>query len=397
MSLAWVSKVSAQVTLNINRIPCDVISFQGVAGTEYTIQTSTDLASTNWNNLGIVIATGSGFCSYTNFPTSTQLFYRGMSVSAGSTSNAAVEITLDAASPLSQTVAVTDLLGGTYLGLPVLVFDVIAQSANLHLGMIKVNLTGSGNGDLTAAYLYQGTNLVASTSVSSGTAMFTIPDGTPGANVPGFANVPYTVKVDVAGVATGTENVVASLSTNQVIYNPSDRSVAVYGSASGNNITVAGVGPVFALTSAPTIGKVVTTDQYGNATDTYTATFNLQITAVGVDLTLGLPNSSYPAFGSSSNSTNVVVYQNGALSPQTYVMVASYSQPSGTTLLPGGNFFSLTVNHTVTVPVTYSFTVRNPGANVYAVQMESINWILDGNDNVSNFMADQTSWRTPGI
>jgi peptidoglycan hydrolase-like protein with peptidoglycan-binding domain len=327
-----------------------------------------------------------------------------VTVSQTQTLTATANVSLDASSPLANAVGITNVSAGSYLGLPVLTFDVNAQGDTLHLHSVSVNIgtAGStGSPSVNAAYLYQGSTLITSAAVTcSGTVCSTnfanIPDGTSGASVAINQTVPFTVKVDVTGAANTSfaANVIASTSA-MTIYGSTDNTVNSNGSAQGNLQTVQGQGAVFNLSGTPSITKVVSnSDNAGNATDTYTATFNVTVQAIGTTVTLGLPASTTPSFGTSS--TNFVnIYQNGSpIGLTNFSPVVSYSQPTNTSLSANGTSFQVGINQSVTIPVTYSFQVRNPGANVYAVQLNGINSAPNG---LTSFMNGLTTWRTSSI
>jgi hypothetical protein len=284
--------------VHIATVPCVNLYFEGTPGTSYQIQTATNLSNPSWQNLTVIPANASGFYTYTNFPSGSQVFYRTSPI-APPTNGEAI-LSLDPANPLTESVGVYNAAQGTYLGLPVLVFDVSAQGADLHLHTVVVDITTNGQGAVTAAYLYQGSIPVASAAVSGGQAVFSnIPDGQTGAGIPVNSTVPYTVKVDVAGLASpGAIETVSASAAGLAVYNALDGSVDVNGlPAVGNAITVFGPGPVFSLSGAPTIMKQTSEqDQNGNSTSTYTATFDVNVTAIGSSITLGLPGSSSPAF-----------------------------------------------------------------------------------------------------
>ena len=144
-------------------------------------------------------------------------------ISQNQSLSAAANVSLDSSSPLTGSVGVTNVSAGTYLGLPVLTFDVNAQGDALHLHNATVNFAVSGGGAVGAAYLYNGLTVVmsAGTTLLSGTAtngvyqaIFTnIPDGTPGAMIPVNQSTPFTVKVDVTGPGNTNfaENITASV------------------------------------------------------------------------------------------------------------------------------------------------------------------------------------------
>jgi hypothetical protein len=279
-----------------------------------------------------------------------------------------------------------------------------AQNDTLHLRSVTVKIYDSagGTGSVGAAYLYQGSTQVASASVSSDTATFSdIANGTAGATVPVNTTVPYTVKVDVTGVTSGsltlTAGVATSSSADLTILSSNDSSATISGSAAGNAQTIAASGPLFTLVGAPQITKSSLSDGVTAGTlYQYTATFNVNVQAIGRDVVLGLTSSTtQQAFGSSTAATAVTaaqIFQNG-VATTSQAVIASYSQPTNTVLT--SNSFTIARNQSVTIPVTYSFTILNGGANTYSVQLQGI--YHSGGATLANFMANQPAWRTPSI
>lgn len=331
-------------------------------------------------------------------------FYQALTVNSSLVDNAQANVSLDPASPLVASVPVTDTTNGQYLGMPVLVFDVNAQNDTLHLRSVtvKVYTAAGGTGSIGAAYLYQGSTQVASASVTSGSATFSnITNGTAGATVPVNTTVPYTVKVDVTGVTSGslaiTAGVATSTTADLTILSSNDSTATISGSATGNTQTVAAAGPLFTLVGSPTITKSSLSDGVTAGTlFQYTATFNVNIQAIGRNVLIGLPATSSTMFGASFGTSTTgfnlaQIYQNG-VATSSQAVTASYSQPSNTTLT--SNTFTVSRNQSVTVPVTYSFTILNGGANTYAVQLQGIN---SSGSTLTNFMADQPAWRTANI
>ena len=328
---------------------------------------------------------------------------QSISVSQNQTLSAVANISLDAANPQANSVGVTNTSAGSYLGLPVLVFDVNAQGDNLHLhsATVNFNTTGtSGGAAVTAAYLYQGSTPIMSASIVAGVATFSnIPDGTAGATIPINTSVPFTVKVDVTGPASSyfAANVTASTSA-LVIYNSADSTVTANGTVTGNLQTVQGQGAVFSLSGTPVITKSANNGQNGAATNTYTATFNVAVQAVGTTVNLGLPGSTTPAFGTTTVGQLAIYLDGTSQAPTAFAPVVSFSQPTNTVLTNGGATFQVGINQSVTIPVTYSFLVTNPGAHTYAVQLNGINWTSSATGlATSSFMNGQTLWRTSQI
>ena len=311
-------------------------------------------------------------------------------------SNAQANLSVDPSSPLAQTVAVTDTTNNQYLGLPVLVFDVGAQNSNLNLKSVAVHFNvSSGSGSLSAAYLYQGSTLVSSASVVNGTATFApITVGTNGAAIPVNTTVPYTVKVDVSNIGANGIAIAAAMDNTNLIASDSNGSTATtVGMAAGNVITVVKGGPAFSIAGVPTITKMNTiTDQKGNSTSTYAATFNVQVTAVGSNVDMGLPSFvKGPAF----NPSSFTVKKNGA--PASQPMLVSYAAPAGAVVGLDGTYFTVARNQTVTVPVVVTFIVPNAGANVYSVQELSAQWIAPGGFTTVVNLPNTPAWITSSI
>ncbi len=344
-------------------------------------------------------------------------FGQGMVINQSLVLNATANISLDSTSPLANSYGVQNTSTGQYLALPVSIFDVNAQGDTLHLHNVTVNFVASGQGSITAAYLYNGSTAILSSAITSNggnsyTATFSnIPDGTTAAVIPVNQTVPFTVKVDVTGLtaANSAETITASTS-GMTIYNSMDSNITVNGSASGNTAVVQGQGAVFALSGTPTITKTITsTDTNGNSTTTYVANFNVTAQAVGTSITFGLPSSTgFVSFGSTTTGYNLAaLYMNGAPISATNALpngntqvgaaqgslVAGYSQPTNTTLSSNGFNFTLGINQSVTIPVTYSFSIRNANANTFAVQLQGI----ATSAGTSTFMANLPTWRTTSI
>lgn len=292
----------------------------------------------------------------------TTAIVQAMTINTSLVDTAQANISLNSATPQANTIPVTDTTNGQYLGLPVLAFDVNAQNDSLHLHEVRINIkqvaTTCTSCSVTTAYLYQGSTQVANASVSGGVADFTnISNGTAGASIPRDQTVTYTVKVDVNGVTSGSLAVTASTSATQYIYNSIDSTVDLSGAntTQGYTQTVANAGPLFTLASTPTITKSdVTPGNASVSTFQYVARFDVNITAVGTSVDIGLPSSTTAAFGSSSmtmTSTDVAqVYQNGTATTSTQVLIPGYSQPTGTTLSSDTTYFTLARNQSITIP-----------------------------------------------
>ena len=376
--LSVVCQSYAQI-LSISSVPAIRIAFAGVPAGVYQLQSSTNPANAEaWQDVATITGDGTNFSYSTLVGAGPTIVYRTKLVATPPT---IALISLDSISPEYGVVPVSDVGQGQYLGLPALVFDLGAQGDGLRLHQLTANVNAAGQGVVNAAYLYSGSTLVSSAAVVNGLAVFqNILDGTAGASVPVNSSLPLTIKVDVSGLVgqSSYEDIqVVVHATNVVVVNSAGTPVTTIGDATGNILQVVSKGPVFSLTGQPTISKVnITAGGSTNSTFQYVATFNVNVTAVGESVTLGLPNSDWPTFGNQNTITNVVqVYVNGTPAATPPIVVAAYAQPSNTVLAPDGKAFTVAQNQTVTVPVTYSWIVVSPQADTYSIQLKTIRFL----------------------
>ena len=429
-------------------------------------------------------------------------------------------ISIDPSSPATSTVSA---INNSVSGLPILTFDVVASQATTFLNSFTIPIYHTNGALLSEAYLYQGSTLIATTSVGATSAesgvsfQINLPNYLPNYNVIyGFplvagTSVPFTVKVDMSGIAsssvittsisavgekapyywpvymlnglnqsipvtgsaqgsaitvmkisTSTQPVITSISPavspagstitvygngfdtssrtnngiqwdsqNQIGYatapSPDGKSLtfnvpylstgphtvtiyvyetAVYDWVKGNTypFTIASTTstqiapPIFSLSGTPTIiQQVAQSDQFGNATDTYASTFNVEVSASNTSVVFGLPNSANPAFPiNGKGGGSWTIYQNGVASSLNYNPVVTYSQPANTILSSDGKSFTVAPDQTVTIPVTLTFAVRNPGANAYGVGMNGI-WWSEPTATTTSMFTSETGWATPNV
>jgi hypothetical protein len=328
--------------------------------------------------------------------------------------SAQLQLSTDSATPLAtQAVASQGSNSNELDGQTALVFDLYSQKDWTQLDSMTAGFngtTGSGLASATTAYLFAGSQQISSAAISYnttgqyGTASFTNVNYKVAQNT----TQAFTIKTDIKN-ANGTSRtwyatvtapfIVAENSVGNTI-----SSSNLTGSATGNNIVVTSAGPVFTLVGTPTITTSQTSLQNNTSTTTASATFNIQIQAVGGNVYLGTQSAS-TTFGFS-------IYQNGSLfgtASTTFGSVTSWSVPSTgvvTTGLPGANVaLELQQNNTIQIPVTFSFQNRNAATSAfiangtYAAALDSVNWSPDGlNDiKVANFMAGQTNWRSNAV
>jgi hypothetical protein len=333
------------------------------------------------------------------------LFNQTITVNKSLIDNAQAQVSLAPASPLSNSVAVTDTVNGQYLQLPVFAFNVTAQNDSLHLHNVAVKFVGvptaSANATATAAYLYNGSTQIASASISNTTGLATfsnITDGTAGASIPAGSTVVFTVKADVTGITTGSLALTGSWqSSGTTIYNSQDSTIIATGSATGNTQTILGKGPSAVLTGNPTIAATTVTNQTGNATSTVTATFNVTTTATGADVMFGTQASATPMFVFD-------ILKNGVSTGVVLNASSSAFQLPSTVVNNGSNTFTLSQNSSVTIPVTFSFedrllsgAVTGLGSGQYSVNLKQINYVVAGVAGNLSYMAGQTAWTTGSV
>ena len=114
----------------------------------------------------------------------------------------------------------------------------------------------------------------------------------------------------------------------------------------------------------------------------YTASFEMNIAnPLNTDVVLGLPGSSWPAFGTSSDY--IKIYKNGVAETVNYNLLAIYTYPNGAILSTDGKNFKIPARGVVNMKVTYSFIAQNPAGNIYQVKLTGLGW---GTNTLSNQM-----------
>jgi len=153
------------------------------------------------------------------------------SPSLSSSGAVSASVTLDAVSPLTGQTTQTSAV-------PVLVFDIQPQNGITALTSITTNISTSGTGSVTTAYLYANTNgaLLATAPVQNGVAHFT------GIFMQMSANTyqQYTVKVDTANANGLTITASVNTTSGYSIVNASGVNISLTGSAVGYSIMVGG-------------------------------------------------------------------------------------------------------------------------------------------------------------
>jgi hypothetical protein len=295
-------------------------------------------------------------------------------------------------------------------GVALLALDVRAEKDNVTINSLRVDIADTTDlSTTTTAYLYDGSTLVGSESVTgiNATTGYVLFGGTSGDlnyTVSKDATKTLVVKVDVRSAATLANTLSASVtgSTAKIdAENSAGDTPTISGSATGESMIVRKIGPVFTLVGSPTIVRstVSSNDTSGFATSTGSATFHIGVKAVGGDILFGDAGSTTPAFATTS-ATYTSIYKNGASvgapsANSTYApSTVSYSAPSSGVVV-SGNTFTLQQNNSTTLDVTFSITINAASTNNYAFQLNGIRWANTSTGQTSStFMTDKADWRT---
>ncbi len=131
---------SAQVTneVKIEVIPAVRLSFDGVPGIDYMLQTTTNLQDGNWSNLAIIEANGSKEYAYTNCPGPGPIFYRTVALLGRH-----IGVRLDDVSPPDETAQIFQSMQtpGILLG----IFDITSYDVTSHMLAVQFDVTTTGN------------------------------------------------------------------------------------------------------------------------------------------------------------------------------------------------------------------------------------------------------------
>jgi len=170
-----------------------------------------------------------------------------------------------------------------------LIANVKAEQDNIKLTDLTANITVSGAGTSTIAYLYDGSTLVDSATISGTTAAFADFSWT----VPKDTTKQLTVKADITGATTTITTAISTITNVALTIAEGSDGIALGDgrktvSASGNTISILKAVPVFTLTSA-TATKVVGVSGVSSTT----ADMNIKFTvkALGGDITVTSTNA----------------------------------------------------------------------------------------------------------
>lgn len=256
----------------------------------------------------------------------------------------------------------SDVLMGVTLG----TFNLKSQTGVSTLLTVNASTTASGTAP-TILYLYNGSTLLKSVTVSSGNAVFNNLDTTTGANITN-SDTPttYTIKGDFP--SNTTNGTYASTTIQSVVYQtPSGNTATASGSAVTNaNQYVYTKAAIIKLASAPTI-SVTNQTVSGVGTTTMVATFPLTIQALGGNVTLPV------------NGDFQVVFSNGT--SYTATSTSAGASISATTIPNNDISDGSTANVTVTAACNGTCATTN---GLFNAALSQIKW------NAGNGVVTQT-------
>lgn len=311
-------------------------------------------------------------------------------------------------------------------GLELLRFDLRAEKDSVVLTDLIVNVskTGTGSASSTVAYLYEGSTVLGSETLTNFTGQNSVTFDDIDYTVPKDSTKTLMVKIDVDDStilpSTWTASTTASLATAE---NTAGTAITESGSGTGESVTVRKVGPEFTLVS-----KSITytpSGGFAGATSSAKADFVIRMKAVGGNIVFGdSASTTYPLVvlgiptGAASTATSSVIYRGGAaVSGSTIANNLNNVSSSTAITVPAGptatttNSWTLSEGNTIDIPVSMVFNARNgnsatlaDGAEVttgaYAVQINNLFWATDsdvGERHVSDFMSGNSAWRTGTI
>ena len=327
-----------------------------------------------------------------------------MTISANLADSASLTLSANVNNPLSRDVIAADGANNNELDkVTLLTFDIKAEKDTVLLTDLVATITRSaGAATASSSYLYVGDVQIGSASVSGSTATFTDIDYT----IPKDTTKTFTLKADIRGATAVVTTIDASVANSGLTAeNMVGDSVSKSGSADANNLYVRFIGPEFTLvSSSASRTSVSSNDTTGVATSTGSATFNLNIKAVGGAISFGSVGSTTPMFATTTAANGIAISKNGAtavaLSSLTAAgtsAVISYSaNPTGSTADTEG--FTVPEGATVSLPVTASLTITGNSSNNYAFQLNGVRWYTAAaGQQTSTSMLDQAAWRTSSI
>jgi len=279
-------------------------------------------------------------------------------------------LTLSAASnPLREQNYRIDPTNGV-LGVPLLTFNLNAQTGNASLLTVNASTTASGTKP-TTLYLYNGSTLLQSQSVgANGSAIFNNLNNTTGAVVSADTIQTFTIKADYpSNTANGSYS---STTINSIVYETANGSTLTTTSSPvvGVNQYFYTASPSFTLASTPTI-QITGTNQNGSSTAA-TATFSFNVTATGGTMTEPVNSDFVVDFATSTTgvqlqapSVSVVTIPNNNIADGSTASVTVTAQLPNSTVVNSGLYNayikSITwhITNNTASPVTQSYGLED--------------------------------------
>lgn len=285
---------------------------------------------------------GAGINQYTS--DTAGIVTKSFTINSTLVDSASLKISLNSASPAATTIIAADGTNNNEVDkVPGLIFNVKAEKDNVLINEMTVNATGTAvaAGEITAVYLYDGSNEIDNTSTfaANGDARFSNVDLTVSKDTTKVLTVKFDVRNATTSAKTITVSVPSVTSTTVDAENSNGDTVTsafLSGSATADQLQVQTAGAVYTFGSA-----TLTKTAIGNtASSSYLASFNFKVGAQGSDLTVA-----------STGAFVVGIYVNNV---QVATTSAVYAKPtSGVT---GTSPYTIADGAEATFVAEYSFT-----------------------------------------
>lgn len=303
-------------------------------------------------------------------------FSNTVTISTSLVDSADLKISTDSSTPATGAIiANSGALNNEADKVPVLVFSAKAEKDNIGITDLSASTTLT-SGTIIAAYLYDGSTLVQSGTVSAGNVNFTNIGGSLGYIVPKDTTKQFTLKVDIRNATDNPGTLAASIPAYAVsAVNSEGSSVSsVSGSATANTLTVQKAGPVFTLSGTPSISKSVIGQ---TASSTFATSFTFNVAAHGTDVAIA-----------KTGAVEIGIYVNGSkVSTGTSTLAASYEKPTSGVTDDGTNYViadGSSANFTVRASFTGPNGVYVPAGGIVTARVEKVYW----NSNSTSYISD---------
>jgi peptidoglycan hydrolase-like protein with peptidoglycan-binding domain len=313
---------------------------------------------------------------------------RGVQIKKDIAESASIVLSTNSSTPdATQVIASEGSDSNEKDGVTLLTFNLQAKKDSVTVTDLTVAAAESVNGGaaLQTVYLYDGSTQLDSATLSGGQAVFSNLD----VAIAKDATKSLTVKADVRSADTSASTWSATTTATYITAENSkgDSVTDISGSATGNAVTFLSTGPEFTVVSK-SVAKDTVTDS-GVSTSTLTATFKINVKAVGGAITLGSVASGTKAFAIGT-STGARIYKNGAYDNSLVVAAVSYAKPS-TGVTEASDTYTISEGNSAEFTVNYKYALSGSSSiNDYAVQIAGIN--VSG--VTSTFMNALDGWRS---